>query len=112
MFSTSSVFIFSSCEEIEKLPKSTWDIVQEKIITPSCSNCHVTGSMMTKQSGLDLSQDDSYSKLVGVPPKNISAKSVQRKTTTKKHPRIPERSDLPQGVPGAEPPTPSKNTFL
>ena len=70
-----SVFIFSSCEEIEKSPKSTWDIVQEKIITPSCSNCHVTGSMMTKQSGLDLSQDDSYSKLVGVPPKNISAKN-------------------------------------
>ena len=69
-----SVFIFSSCEEIEKSPKSTWDIVQEKIITPSCSNCHVTGSMMTKQSGLDLSQDDSYSQLVGVPPKKYISK--------------------------------------
>ena len=69
------VFIFFSCEEIDNAEQSTWNIIEEKIIETSCVNCHVTGSTMTKQSGLDLSQNDTYSRLVGVDPKNIAAKN-------------------------------------
>ena len=69
------VFILLSCEEIDNSEQSTWNIIENKILATSCANCHVTGSAMTKQSGLDLSQNDSYSRLVGVPPKNIAAKN-------------------------------------
>ena len=69
------VFIFFSCEEIDNSGQSSWNIIEEKIIETSCVNCHVTGSAMTKQSGLDLSQNDIYSRLVGVTPKNIAAKN-------------------------------------
>ena len=69
------VFIILSCEEIDNSEQSTWNIIKNKILATSCGNCHVTGSAMTKQSGLDLSQNDSYSRLVGVTPKNIAAKN-------------------------------------
>ena len=69
------VFILLSCEEIDNSEQSTWNIIENKILATSCANCHVTGSAMTKQSGLDLSQNDSYSRLVGVTPKNIAAKN-------------------------------------
>ena len=68
------VFIFFSCEEIDNAEQSTWNIIEEKIIETSCVNCHVTGSTMTKQSGLDLSQNDTYSRLVGDPKKYSSKK--------------------------------------
>ena len=54
------VFILLSCEEIDNSEQSTWNIIENKILATSCANCHVTGSAMTKQSGLDLSQNDSY----------------------------------------------------
>ena len=69
------LFVFWGCADIEKVPESTWGTIQEKILKTSCINCHVSGSAMTKQSGLDLSGNDSYSKLVGVSPKNIAAKN-------------------------------------
>ena len=69
------VFILLSCEEIDNSEQSTWNIIENKILATSCANCHVPGSAMTKQSGLDLSQNDSYSRLVGVTPKNIAAKN-------------------------------------
>ena len=68
-------FIFSSCEEIEKPPISTWNIIQEKVLAQSCLNCHASGTAMTKQSGLDLSNNEAYSQMIGVLPKNISAKN-------------------------------------
>ena len=69
------LFVFWGCADIEKVPESTWGTIQEKILKTSCINCHVSGSAMTKQSGLDLSGNDSYGKLVGVSPKNIAAKN-------------------------------------
>ena len=68
------LFIFSGCAEVENTEESTWGTIQEKILNTSCINCHVSGSTMTKQSGLDLSKKNSYSQLVGVSPKNIAAK--------------------------------------
>ena len=68
-------FIFSGCEEVEKSEKSTWSIIQEEIIVSSCLNCHASESTITKQSGLDLSNNEAYSEMVGVTPKNIAAKN-------------------------------------
>ena len=58
------LFIFSGCAEVENTQESTWGTIQEKILNTSCINCHVSGSTMTKQSGLDLSKKNSYSQLV------------------------------------------------
>ena len=40
----------------------------------SCVNCHASETAITKQSGLDLSNNEAYGQMVGVSPKNIAAK--------------------------------------
>ena len=68
------LFIFSGCEEIEKSENSSWNLIQEQILAPNCANCHITGTAIYKQSGLDLSGGNAYNEMVNVLPKNISAK--------------------------------------
>ena len=70
------VLIFFACEDKEStVPISSWNTIQEQILTPSCANCHIGGTAIAKQSGLDLSKGNAYSQMVNVPPKNISAKN-------------------------------------
>ena len=69
------LFIFSGCEEIEKSENSSWNLIQEQILAPNCANCHITGTAIYKQSGLDLSGGNAYNEMVNVLPKNISAKN-------------------------------------
>ena len=66
--------IFFGCEEAKKEETSTWNIIQEEILVSSCLNCHASETAITKQSGLDLTNDEAYSEMVGVVPKNIAAK--------------------------------------
>ena len=66
--------IFFGCEEAKKEETSTWNIIQEEILVSSCLNCHASETTITKQSGLDLTNDEAYSEMVGVVPKNIAAK--------------------------------------
>ena len=68
------LFVFFGCERVEEDKGSTWSIIQEEILVPSCTNCHASESAITKQSGLDLTNDEAYSEMVGVSPKNIAAK--------------------------------------
>ena len=65
---------FFGCEEVEKVEKSTWNIIQEEILVSSCLNCHASETAIAKQSGLDLTNDEAYSDMIGVSPKNIAAK--------------------------------------
>ena len=67
------VFYFLGCEEETSNNQSSWNIIQKEILAPNCANCHLSGSAITKQSGLDLSASDIYENLVGVKPKNLSA---------------------------------------
>ena len=67
------VFYFFGCEEGPPNNQSSWDIIQKEIFAPNCANCHMSGSAITKQSGLDLSTSNAYENLVGVKPKNLSA---------------------------------------
>jgi len=70
------VLIFFACEDKDStVPISSWNTIQEQILTPSCANCHISGTAIAKQSGLDLSKGNAYSQMVNVPPKNISAKN-------------------------------------
>ena len=66
--------IFFGCEEAKKEETSTWNIIQEEILVSSCLNCHASETTITKQSGLDLTNDEAYSEMVNVVPKNIAAK--------------------------------------
>ena len=66
--------VFFGCEEVEKVEKSTWNIIQEEILVSSCLNCHASETAIAKQSGLDLTNDEAYSDMIGVSPKNIAAK--------------------------------------
>ena len=66
--------LFYSCEEVGKPERSTWNIIQEEILVSSCFNCHASETAITKQSGLDLSNNEAYGQMVGVSPKNIAAK--------------------------------------
>jgi len=67
--------LFYGCEEVGKPERSTWNIIQEEILVPSCLNCHASETAITKQSGLDLSNNEAYGQMVGVSPKNIAAKA-------------------------------------
>lgn len=68
-------FLLVSCAEKERIDSTTWHVVQNKILTPQCANCHIEGTAITRQSGLDLSAGKAYAALVGVAPKNIAAKN-------------------------------------
>ena len=71
-------FLFSllliSCQDpVDDKGAATWTVLQKNILNPNCSNCHMAGSAIERQSGLDLSSNDSYDSLVGVTPKNSAA---------------------------------------
>lgn len=54
---------------------STWSRIQQRVLTPRCSNCHVAGSLFATQSGLVLTSDVAYTNLVDVQPKNSAARA-------------------------------------
>lgn len=64
-----------ACSEKAGDTSETWEVIQKEILTPECANCHIQGSVIARQSGLILSEGTSYSAMVGVPPKNLAAKS-------------------------------------
>ena len=69
------VLMLFGCEENNDEARSTWKIIEQDILTPSCVNCHMKGTAIMKQSGLDLSEGNAYNAMVGVQPKNTAAKN-------------------------------------
>lgn len=55
--------------------QSTWNVIQNKIFTKSCNNCHNSSSIFGTQSGLILTGDTAYKSLLNIPPKNSVAKN-------------------------------------
>ena len=74
IFSLSTLLLISCQDSVDKSTESSWSVINKKILEPNCSNCHMNGSAIQKQSGLDLSFDVAYSSLVGVQPSNQAAK--------------------------------------
>ena len=74
LFYLSLLFYISCQDPIENKIEPTWTVVQKSILKPNCANCHMSGSAIERQSGLSLADSDSYNSLVGVTPKNESAK--------------------------------------
>ena len=68
------LFLLNACVKKEEGTNTTWQVVQDEILTPQCANCHMSGTAIMKQSGLDLSKGNAYGAMVAVSPKNISAK--------------------------------------
>tara|TARA_Y100000748_G_scaffold193946_1_gene162414 strand:- start:13156 stop:14499 length:1344 start_codon:yes stop_codon:yes gene_type:complete len=69
-----SLLLLISCQDpVDDKGAATWTVLQKNILKPNCSNCHMAGSAIERQSGLDLSLNDSYDSLVGVAPKNSAA---------------------------------------
>ncbi len=52
---------------------STFQIIQTQIFNANCITCHQSGTSFARQSGLILTQDNAYSNLVDVVPKNAAA---------------------------------------
>ncbi len=52
---------------------STWEIIQQEILDPSCSSCHVSGNFYAEQSGLILTEDVAYNEMLNITPVNTSA---------------------------------------
>ena len=68
------LLILISCQEpVDEKMDTSWSILYKKVLEPNCSNCHMNGSAIQKQSGLDLSSSAAYNALVGVTPKNSAA---------------------------------------
>ena len=74
ILSLSALLLISCQDPVDKKTDSSWSVINKKILEPNCSNCHMNGSAIQKQSGLDLSFDVAYSSLVGVQPSNEAAK--------------------------------------
>ena len=69
-----SLLLLISCQDpVDDKGAITWAVLQKNILKPNCSNCHMAGSAIERQSGLDLSSNDSYDSLVDVAPKNSAA---------------------------------------
>ena len=69
-----SLLLLISCQEpVDEKIDTSWSILYKKILEPNCSNCHMNGSAIQKQSGLDLSSSAAYNSLVGVKPTNSTA---------------------------------------
>ncbi len=69
------LIFFISCQEpLDETLDPSWSIIHKKIIKPNCTNCHMGGSAIVKQSGLDLSLSEAYNQLVGILPKNKAAR--------------------------------------
>ncbi len=63
-----------SCQEpVDEKIDTSWSILYKQVLEPNCSNCHMNGSAIQKQSGLDFSSTAVYNDLVGVVPKNLAA---------------------------------------
>tara|TARA_B100000941_G_scaffold255351_1_gene204015 strand:- start:4729 stop:6030 length:1302 start_codon:yes stop_codon:yes gene_type:complete len=63
-----------SCQEpVDEKIDTSWSILYKQVLQPNCSNCHMNGSAIQKQSGLDFSSSAVYNDLVGVVPKNLAA---------------------------------------
>ena len=68
------LLILISCQEpVDEKIDTSWSILYKQVLEPNCSNCHMNGSAIQKQSGLDLSSSAAYDALVGVTPKNSAA---------------------------------------
>ena len=66
----------NSCREQKADPSSSFDLLQDRILTPSCatSGCHQSSTDNTFiQHGLVLEKNVAYSNLINVLPKNINA---------------------------------------
>ena len=69
-----SLLLLISCQEpVDEKIDTSWSILYKKVLEPNCSNCHMNGSAIQKQSGLDLSSSAAYNSLVGVRPTNSRA---------------------------------------
>ena len=69
-----SLLLLISCQEpVDEKIDTSWSILYKKVLEPNCSNCHMNGSAIQKQSGLDLSSSAAYNSLVGVRPTNSTA---------------------------------------
>ena len=69
-----SLLLLISCQEpVDEKIDTSWSILYKKVLEPNCSNCHMNGSAIQKQSDLDLSSSAAYNSLVGVRPKNSTA---------------------------------------
>lgn len=77
IFRSTTIFIVSlfSISVIYAQQKSTWDVIQDEILTPHCASCHIAGSSFANQSGLILTNDVAYENLVNAIPKNEAAKN-------------------------------------
>ncbi len=64
--------IFSSCKTdspsqvIDNSKKPSFQLLEEKVLTPTCSGCHTVGSMYALESGLVLDTSVAYASLVNV----------------------------------------------
>ena len=68
------LLLLVSCQEpVDKTTDTSWSVLYKQVLEPNCSNCHMNGSAIQKQSGLDLSSSAAYNALVGVSPKNSAA---------------------------------------
>jgi mono/diheme cytochrome c family protein len=52
---------------------STWQVIQHNILGQNCSSCHQSGSPFARQSGLELTGDQTYDQLVNALPTNRRA---------------------------------------
>ncbi|MCA9211846.1 MAG: hypothetical protein KDB27_02180 [Planctomycetales bacterium] len=53
---------------------STWQTIQNHILSTNCSGCHQSGTGFAGQSGLELTPDVAYQQLVGTAPTNLAAR--------------------------------------
>ena len=68
------LLLLISCQEpVDEKIDTSWSILYKQVLQPNCSNCHMNGSAIQKQSGLDFSSAAAYNDLVGVAPKNLAA---------------------------------------
>ena len=68
------LLLLISCQEpVDEKVDTSWSILYKQVLQPNCSNCHMNGSAIQKQSGLDFSSAAVYNDLVGVVPKNLAA---------------------------------------
>ena len=68
------LLLLISCQEpVDEKIDTSWSILYKQVLEPNCSNCHMNGSAIQKQSGLDFSSAAVYNDLVGVVPKNLAA---------------------------------------
>ena len=70
------IIFFYSCKEHERIPDSSFDILQTKILTPACatSGCHASkGDATFSQHALVLEKSVAFDNLINVPSKNANA---------------------------------------